>query len=82
VFHRRFYAIFRRPMRPREYTYLLHQIPNRAEHLGADCWRVMMPDGSRTLPIRAARGRLITILPKDWQPPLQTASPEVAGHHE
>ena len=37
-FHRRFYAVFRRPMRPREYSYLLHQIPNRAEHLGNDCW--------------------------------------------
>ncbi len=68
-FHRRFFAIFRRPMRPREYTYLLHQIPNRAEHLGADCWRVTRPDG-RTLPVRAGRWRLITILPKDWQPPL------------
>ena len=69
-FHRRFYRVFRRPMEPGEYSYLLHQIPGRAEHLGEDCWRVTLPHGKRTLAIRATRWRLITILPKDWQPPL------------
>jgi hypothetical protein len=68
-FHRRFYAIFRRPMRHGEYSYLLHQIPNRAERLDEDCWRVTLPDSQRALAIRATRWRLITILPKDWQPP-------------
>jgi hypothetical protein len=27
------------------------------------------PENSRTLPVRAAPWRLITILPKNWQPP-------------
>jgi hypothetical protein len=55
-FHRRFYAIFRRPMRPGEYTHLYKQIRRReAEHLGEDCWRVTLPDGRTTLPVRAAR---------------------------
>ena len=40
-----------------------------AEHLGKDCWRVILPDSSRTLPVRATRWRLITILPKNWPPP-------------
>jgi hypothetical protein len=70
-FHRRFFAVFRRPMAPGEYSHLLKQIRRgEAEHLGADCWRVTLPgSSSRTLPIRAAAWRLITILPKDWQPP-------------
>jgi hypothetical protein len=68
-FHRRFHAIFRRPMRHGEYSYLLHQIPNRAEHLVDDCWRVTLPDSQRTLAVRATKWRLLTILPKDWQPP-------------
>jgi hypothetical protein len=68
-FHRRFYAIFRRPMRHGEYSYLLRQIPNRAERLDEDCWRVTLPDSQRTLAVRATRRRLLTILPKDWQPP-------------
>jgi hypothetical protein len=68
-FHRRFFAVFRRPMQHGEYSHLLHQIRfARAEHLWEDCWRVRLPDG-RTLPIRATRWRLITILPKNWQPP-------------
>ena len=32
------------------------------------CWRVTLPGGSRTLPVRATPWRLITILPKNWQP--------------
>ena len=68
-FHRRFYAILRRPMRHGEYFYLLHQIPNRAERLDEDCWRVTLPDSQRTLAVGATRWRLLTILPKDLQPP-------------
>jgi hypothetical protein len=69
-FHRRFYAIFKRPMGCGEYGSLLKQIRfGQAEHLGEDCWRVALPGRSRTLPVRAAPWRLITILPKNWQPP-------------
>jgi hypothetical protein len=68
-FHRRFHAIFRRPMRHGEYSYLLHQIPNQAERLDKDCWRVTLPNSQRTLAVRATRWRLLAILPKDWQPP-------------
>ena len=69
-FHRRFYAIFKRPMRHGEYSHLLWQIRRRtAEHLWEDCWRVTLPGGERTLPVRATPWRLITILPKNWQPP-------------
>jgi hypothetical protein len=68
-FHRRFYAVFRRPMARGEYSHLLWQIRRRrAEHLGNDCWRVTLPDGKRTLAVRGTVWRLITILPKDWQP--------------
>jgi hypothetical protein len=69
-FHRRFYAIFKRPMRRGEYSYLLHQIRGgHAEHVCEDCWRVRLPgNGDRTLPVRATPWRLITILPK--QPPV------------
>jgi hypothetical protein len=74
-FHRRFFVVFRRPMRPGEYTQLFKQIRRgEAEHLGADCWRVTLPDGRTTLPVRAARWRLITILPKNWQPPTPVAA--------
>jgi hypothetical protein len=53
-----------------EYGSLLKQIRfGQAEHLGEDCWRVTLPGNSRTLPVRAAPWRLITILPKNWQPP-------------
>ena len=70
-FHRRFYRVFRRPMAHGEYSHLLWQIRRRkAEHLGEDCWRVTLPDGRRTLAVRATRWRLLTILPKDWQPPV------------
>ena len=69
-FHRRFYAVFKRPMECGEYGSLLKQIRfGQAEHLGEDCWRVTLPGNSRTLPVRAAPWRLITILPKNWQPP-------------
>ena len=69
-FHRRFYAVFRRPMARGEYSHLLWQIRRRrAEHLGEDCWRVTLPDGRRTLAVRGTVWRLITILPKNWQPP-------------
>jgi hypothetical protein len=65
-FHRRFYAIFRRPMRRGEYSYLLHQIRGGyARHVWEDCG-----NSDRTLPVRATRWRLITILPKHWQPPV------------
>jgi hypothetical protein len=69
-FHRRFYAIFKRPMECGECGSLLKQIRfGLAEHLGEDCWRVTLPGRSRTLPVRATSWRLITILPKNWQPP-------------
>ena len=69
-FPRRFYAIFRRPMQLGEYSHLLWQIRRRrALHLWEDCWRVTLPGSNRSLPVRATRWRLITILPKDWQPP-------------
>jgi hypothetical protein len=68
-FHRRFFAVIRRPMRQGEYSHLLWQVRRRtAEHLGADYWRVRLPDG-RTLAITATVWRLITILPKGWKPP-------------
>jgi hypothetical protein len=74
-FHRRFYAIFRRPMHRGEYSHLLWQIRRRkAEHLADDCWRVTLPNG-RTLPVRGNRWKLITILPKNWQAPTATALP-------
>ena len=70
-FHRRFYRIFRRPMRLGEYSHLLWQIRRRkAEHLWDDCWRVSMPGGSGTLAVRATTWQLITILPKGWEPPV------------
>lgn len=73
-FHRRFYAVFRRPMERGEYSHLLKQIRfGHAEHLGENCWRVTLPGGSRTLPVRATPWRLITILPKNWQPPTSDA---------
>jgi hypothetical protein len=69
-FHRRFYAIFKRPMRRGEYSHLLWQVRRRtAEHLWEDCWRVRLPGGDLTLQVRATRWQLITILPKHWQPP-------------
>jgi hypothetical protein len=75
-FHRRFYAIFRRPMARGEYSHLLWQIRRaKAEHLGEDCWRVTLP-GGRILPVRA---RLITILPKNWQPPTPVAAASSAS---
>jgi hypothetical protein len=37
-----------------------------AEHLWEDCWQVKLPGGDRTLPVRATRWQLITILPKHW----------------
>ena len=68
-FHRVFYRIFKRPMRPGEYSHLLKQIRRReAEHLGDNAWRVTLPDGRTTLPVRASKWTLLTILPKDWQP--------------
>ena len=81
-FHRRFFAVFRRPMRPGEYTQLFKQIRRgEAEHLGADCWRVTLSDGRTTLPVRAARWRLITILPKNWQPPTPVAAVSGGSEH-
>jgi hypothetical protein len=78
-FHRRFHAIFKRPMHLGEYSHLLWQIRRRtAEHLWEDCWRVRLPDG-RTLPVRATPWRLITILPKYWQPPQLASTPTGAA---
>jgi hypothetical protein len=75
-FHRRFFTIFKRPMHRGEYSHLLWQIRRRkAEHLWEDCWRVTLPNG-RTLPVRGTEWRLITILPKHWQPPVPA---EVSG---
>jgi hypothetical protein len=69
-FHRRFFAVFRRPMRCGEYGYLLKQIRfGHAEHRGDNCWRVTLPDRKTTLQVRATHWRLITILPKGWEPP-------------
>ena len=45
----------------------------KAVVLGDNAWRVTLPDGRTTLPVRASKWTLLTILPKDWQPP---ASPE------
>ena len=79
-FHRRYYAIFRRPMARGEYSHLLWQIRRaKAEHLGEDCWRVTLPGGSRTLQVRGTVWRLITILPKNWQPPQIAAAPSDAA---
>jgi hypothetical protein len=81
-FHRRFYAIFKRPMQRGEYSHLLWQIRRaNAEHLGDDCWRVTLPGGRRTLQVRGTVWRLITILPKNWQPPDSTA-PSSSGSPE
>ena len=53
-----------------EYSYLLHQIRGgHTEQLAEGCWQVTLPDRRRTLMIRATSWRLITILPKGWQPP-------------
>jgi hypothetical protein len=68
-FHRRFYAIFKRPMHRGEYSHLLWQIRRaKAEHLVEDCWRVTLPNG-RSLAVCGNVWKLITILPKNWQPP-------------
>jgi hypothetical protein len=58
-FHRRYYAIFRRPMQRGEYSHLLWQIRRaKAKHPGDDCWRVTLPGGSRTLQVRGTVWRL------------------------
>jgi hypothetical protein len=50
-----------------EYSHLLWQVRRRrAEHLGDNAWRVTLPDGRRTLAVRATRWQLLTILPKNW----------------
>ena len=71
LFHRRFYAVFRRPMVRGEYSYLLKQIRfGHAEHLGENYWLVTLPGSSSRGPaVVATPWRLITILPKNWQPP-------------
>jgi hypothetical protein len=57
-----------------EYSHLLWQIRRaKADHLGEDCWRVTLPGGNRTLQVRGTVWRLITILPKNWQPPASVA---------
>jgi hypothetical protein len=59
-----------------EYSHLPRQIRRRkAEHLAEDCWRVTLPNG-KTLPVLGNRWKLITILPKNWQPPKVRASLE------
>jgi hypothetical protein len=81
-FHRRYYAIFKRPMQRGEYSHLLWQIRRaKAEHLGDDCWRVTLPGGGRTLQVRGTVWRLITILPKNWQPPAAAASAANSAEH-
>jgi hypothetical protein len=63
-----------------EYSHLLWQIRRgTAEHLGADCWRVTLP-GGRTLPVRCGDWHLITILPKNWQPPAPAPGIEQAAN--
>jgi hypothetical protein len=72
---------FRRPMARGEYSHLLWQIRRaKAEH-GEDCWRVTLPGGSRTLPVRGTVWRLITILPKNWQPATSTAPSSSGPEH-
>ena len=57
------------PPRPSRYGALLKQIRfGHAEHLGENCWRVTLPDRRTTLPVRASKWTLLTILPKGWQP--------------
>jgi hypothetical protein len=69
LFHRRFYAVFRRPMARGEYSCLLKQIRfGHAAHLGENYWRVTLPGSSRDFAVVATPWRLITILPKNWQP--------------
>jgi hypothetical protein len=69
-FHRRFYTVFRRPMQRGEYSSLLKQIRfGHAEHLSENYWRVTLPGSSTAFAVIATSWRLITILPKDWQPP-------------
>jgi hypothetical protein len=81
-FHRRFYAIFRRPMQRGEYSHLLWQIRRaKAEHLGDDCWRVTLPGGRTTLQVRGTVWRLITILPRNWQPPATVAASSSGSEH-
>jgi hypothetical protein len=46
-----------------------HRGEYSAEHLGENCSRVTLPDRRTTLPVRAGKWTLITILPKHWQPP-------------
>ena len=49
LFHRRFYAVFRRPMEHGEYSCLLKQIRfGHAEHLGENYWRVTLPSTTST----------------------------------
>jgi hypothetical protein len=82
-FHRRWHAVFRRPMRPGEYSQLLRQIRHgHAEHLGNDAYRVTLVDErTPTLLVRAGPWRLITILPKDWSSPEGRATaPAENGH--
>jgi len=68
-FHRRFYRLFRRPMRQGEYSFLLRQVwQRRGEHLGENYWRVTLPDEKTTLVVTATRWQLGTILPKGWEP--------------
>jgi len=65
-------------MRQGEYSYLLRQIwQHRGEHLGEHYWRVTLPDDRTTLVVTATRWRLITILPKNWQPTLDGSPPLV-----
>jgi hypothetical protein len=80
-FHQRWFAVLRRPMRYREYSQLLHQIRHgQAEHLGDDAWQVTIEDTrSPTLKVRASPWRLITILPRDWQPPSVTGQEQLSG---
>jgi len=49
-------------------TVLRQAWQHRAEHLGEHYWRVTLQDGRTTLVVTATRWRLITILPKGWQP--------------
>src|SRR5262249_18490764 len=64
-FPRKFFRLFRRPMRQGEYSFLLRQVwQRRGKHLGENYWRVTLPDAKTTLVVTATRWRLVTILPK------------------
>jgi hypothetical protein len=66
-FHRRFYADAARRILPPAQADPVR--PRRASQ--REYWRVTLQGSSRAFTVAATKWRLITILPKDWQPPAQ-----------